>query len=132
LPLERRGSAPAPVPLLNTLLFRGLDLQEAWSAARLRETVLLDLQEDSPEYLEDVRRFLATRRDRKLIIQTPDANSLRPAAHAAVGAACGRSSNRRTSTICAATTTGLRRSTASAYATVCSPRPSMRGCDRAD
>jgi hypothetical protein len=38
-------------------------------AARLRETVLLHLEESSPAYLEKLRRFLAERRDRRLIVQ---------------------------------------------------------------
>ncbi len=74
---ELHASHDAPVPLLDTLLFRGPHLVEAWDAARLRETVLLDLKESSSGYLDDVRRFLATRRDRRLIIQTRDSASLR-------------------------------------------------------
>ena len=74
---ELHASHDAPVPLLDTLLFRGPHLEEAWNAARLRETVLLDLKESSSGYLDDVRRFLATRRDRRLIIQTRDVASLR-------------------------------------------------------
>lgn len=74
---ELHASHDAPVPFLETLFFRGPELEEAWNAARLREIVLLDLKERSPGYLEDVREFVAARRDRRLIIQTRDAASLR-------------------------------------------------------
>lgn len=74
---ELHASHDAPVPFFETLFFRGPELEEAWDAARLRDTVLLHLKESSPAYLEDLRRFLSTRRDRKLIIQTGDARSLR-------------------------------------------------------
>ena len=74
---ELHASHDAPVPLLDTLFFRGPELDEAWEAARLRGTVLLHLKESSPSYLEQVRRFLAERRDRRVIIQTGDEGSLR-------------------------------------------------------
>ena len=74
---ELHASHDAPVPVLDTLFFRGPELAEAWDVARLRDVVLLDLKESSPGYLEDLRRFLATRRDRPLVVQARDDESSR-------------------------------------------------------
>ncbi len=71
------ASHDAPIPLLDTLFFRGPELDEAWEAARVRDTIVLHLKESSPGYLVKVREFLAERRDRAVIIQTGDAASLR-------------------------------------------------------
>lgn len=71
------ASHDAPIPLLDTLFFRGPELDEAWEAARVRDTILLHLKESSPGYLAKVRDFLAERRDRAVIFQTRDAASLR-------------------------------------------------------
>jgi len=74
---ELHASHDAPVPFVDTLFFRGPHLEEAWEAARLSDTIVLDLKESSRGYLERVRRFVSQRRDRRLIIQTQDAPSLR-------------------------------------------------------
>ena len=74
---ELHASHDAPIPVVDTLLFRGPELEEAWEAAALRDTVVLHLKESSPGYLEDVREFLATRPDRRVVFQTGDAESLR-------------------------------------------------------
>lgn len=74
---ELHASHDAPIPFFETLFFRGPELQEAWDAASLRATVLLHLKDSSAEYLEDVRSFVATRRDRRLIVQTGSERSIR-------------------------------------------------------
>jgi glycerophosphoryl diester phosphodiesterase len=75
---ELHASHDAPVPVIDTLLFRGPELEEAWDAAALRDTVVLHLKETSAGYLEDVSAFLRARRDGPhVIIQTGDPASLR-------------------------------------------------------
>ncbi len=70
------ASHDAPVPLIAPLVFRGPTLEEAWEAARLRDTVLLHLKERSSAYLSQVASFLESRRDRRVTIQTGDLGSL--------------------------------------------------------
>ena len=74
---ELHASHDAPIPVVDTLLFRGPELEEAWEAAALRRVVVLHLKESSPDYLRDVARFLATRSGPRVIFQTGDADSLR-------------------------------------------------------
>jgi glycerophosphoryl diester phosphodiesterase len=71
------ASHDAPVPLVDTLFFRGPDLEDAWDVARLRPTVVLDLKERGEPYLEQVAGFLASRQDRRVIIQTRHRDALR-------------------------------------------------------
>lgn len=74
---ELHASHDAPIPLVDTLLFRGPELEEAWNAAALRRVVVLDLKESSPGYLREVARFLATHTGPRVIIQTRNPESLR-------------------------------------------------------
>lgn len=74
---ELFASHDAPVRWLEDLVFRGPSLQEAWDVAQLRDTVLLHLKERSPRYLTAVRDFLASRRMRRVIVQTDDRDTLR-------------------------------------------------------
>ena len=75
---ELHASHDAPVPIVDTLFFRGPELEEAWEAASLRDTVVLHLKESGSAYLEKVRRFLAERRgEARVIFQTGNLASLR-------------------------------------------------------
>ncbi|HET8952600.1 MAG TPA: glycerophosphodiester phosphodiesterase [Solirubrobacteraceae bacterium] len=74
---ELLATHDAPIPGLEDLVFRGPSLVDAWEIARLRETVLLHLKERSPEYLDQIRRFLETRQPRHVIVQSADPATLR-------------------------------------------------------
>ena len=66
----------APVPLMEDLVFRGPSLTEAWTVARLNDTVLLHLKQGSSAYLDQIQAFLATRALRRTIVQTGDRATL--------------------------------------------------------
>jgi glycerophosphoryl diester phosphodiesterase len=73
---ELFASHDAPVPLLEDLVFRGPSLREAWTVARLNDTVLLHLKQGSTAYLDQLRAFLASRALRRTIVQTNDRGTL--------------------------------------------------------
>jgi hypothetical protein len=73
---ELFASHDAPVPLLEDLVFRGPSLRDAWTVARLNDTVLLHLKQGSTAYLDQIRSFLASRALRRTIVQTNDRGTL--------------------------------------------------------
>ena len=73
---ELHASHDIVVPFVAPLVFRGPPLEEAWEAAALRETVLLELKQRGRGHLEQVRAFLAERRDRRVVVQTRHGDSI--------------------------------------------------------